>query len=155
METLTRKEAIRILEDTEQRSTCRASATSSGSAAALLVQEPDRSPRTATDEGRTGEADASAVGRPALRLEGLQARKINAIVLAQGRATVGIGAGQMSRVDSSRIAVEKAHEHGHELAGAVLASDAFFPFADGAPGRDRGGVHSDHPARRLQAATTR
>jgi phosphoribosylaminoimidazolecarboxamide formyltransferase/IMP cyclohydrolase len=37
----------------------------------------------------------------------------------------------MSRVDSVRIAVEKAREHGHELAGAVLASDAFFPFADG------------------------
>jgi phosphoribosylaminoimidazolecarboxamide formyltransferase/IMP cyclohydrolase len=55
----------------------------------------------------------------------------NAIVLAKGLQTIGVGAGQMSRVDSVRIAVEKAREHGHELAGAVLASDAFFPFADG------------------------
>jgi phosphoribosylaminoimidazolecarboxamide formyltransferase/IMP cyclohydrolase len=55
----------------------------------------------------------------------------NAIVLARDRRTIGIGAGQMSRVDAVRIAVEKAREHGHDLAGAVLASDAFFPFADG------------------------
>ncbi len=55
----------------------------------------------------------------------------NAIVLAKNLQVIGVGAGQMSRVDSVRIAVEKAREHGHELAGAVLASDAFFPFADG------------------------
>jgi phosphoribosylaminoimidazolecarboxamide formyltransferase/IMP cyclohydrolase len=55
----------------------------------------------------------------------------NAIVLAKGGATIGVGAGQMSRVDAVRIAVDKAREHGHESAGAVLASDAFFPFADG------------------------
>jgi phosphoribosylaminoimidazolecarboxamide formyltransferase/IMP cyclohydrolase len=55
----------------------------------------------------------------------------NAIVVAKGRRTLGIGAGQMSRVDAVRIAVEKAREHGHDLAGAALASDAFFPFADG------------------------
>jgi len=45
--------------------------------------------------------------------------------------TLGIGAGQTSRVDSVRIAVDKAHAHGHDLEGAVLASDAFFPFPDG------------------------
>ena len=55
----------------------------------------------------------------------------NAIVLARGGQTIGIGAGQMSRVDAVRIALEKARELGHELEGAVLASDAFFPFADG------------------------
>ena len=56
----------------------------------------------------------------------------NAIVLASGGATIGIGAGQMSRVDAVRIAVEKAQAAQPELlAGAVLASDAFFPFADG------------------------
>ncbi len=56
----------------------------------------------------------------------------NAIVIAAGGATIGIGAGQMSRVDSVRIAVEKASAAQPELlAGAVLASDAFFPFADG------------------------
>jgi phosphoribosylaminoimidazolecarboxamide formyltransferase / IMP cyclohydrolase len=56
----------------------------------------------------------------------------NAIVLASGGATIGIGAGQMSRVDSVRIAIEKARAAQPELlAGSVLASDAFFPFADG------------------------
>jgi phosphoribosylaminoimidazolecarboxamide formyltransferase/IMP cyclohydrolase len=55
----------------------------------------------------------------------------NAIVLTKGAATAGIGAGQMSRVDSVRLAIEKARETGSELQGAALASDAFFPFADG------------------------
>ena len=55
----------------------------------------------------------------------------NAIVLARDGQTLGIGAGQMSRVDAVRIAVEKAVVLGHSLEGAVLASDAFFPFADG------------------------
>jgi phosphoribosylaminoimidazolecarboxamide formyltransferase / IMP cyclohydrolase len=52
-------------------------------------------------------------------------------VLAKDGATIGIGAGQMSRVDAVRIAVEKAREHGHDVAGSALASDAFFPFPDG------------------------
>jgi phosphoribosylaminoimidazolecarboxamide formyltransferase/IMP cyclohydrolase len=55
----------------------------------------------------------------------------NAIVLSKGLATIGIGAGQMSRVDAVRIAVEKAAEFGHDAAGSALASDAFFPFPDG------------------------
>jgi phosphoribosylaminoimidazolecarboxamide formyltransferase/IMP cyclohydrolase len=55
----------------------------------------------------------------------------NAIVLSRNLASVGIGAGQMSRVDSVRLAVEKARDAGSELQGAALASDAFFPFADG------------------------
>jgi phosphoribosylaminoimidazolecarboxamide formyltransferase / IMP cyclohydrolase len=56
----------------------------------------------------------------------------NAIVIARGGATIGIGAGQMSRVDAVRIAIEKARAEQPELLrGAVLASDAFFPFPDG------------------------
>jgi phosphoribosylaminoimidazolecarboxamide formyltransferase/IMP cyclohydrolase len=56
----------------------------------------------------------------------------NAIVIAAGNATIGIGAGQMSRVDAVRIAVEKAREFQPKLlAGAALASDAYFPFPDG------------------------
>jgi phosphoribosylaminoimidazolecarboxamide formyltransferase/IMP cyclohydrolase len=55
----------------------------------------------------------------------------NAIVLAKKLQTIGIGAGQMSRVDAVRIALEKCRELGHDPEGAVLASDAFFPFADG------------------------
>ncbi|MSR23370.1 MAG: bifunctional phosphoribosylaminoimidazolecarboxamide formyltransferase/IMP cyclohydrolase [Gemmatimonadetes bacterium] len=57
--------------------------------------------------------------------------KSNAIVLARGGATLGIGAGQMSRVDSSRLAVQKAVDQGLDLRGCALASDAFFPFRDG------------------------
>ena len=55
----------------------------------------------------------------------------NAIVLARGLATVGVGAGQMSRVDSVRIAIDKAGAAELSLQGAAMASDAFFPFADG------------------------
>ena len=57
--------------------------------------------------------------------------KSNAIVYAAADRTLGIGAGQMSLVDSSRIAVWKAGEAGLPLAGSVVCSDAFFPFADG------------------------
>jgi len=64
--------------------------------------------------------------------------KSNAIVYARGGATVGIGAGQMSRVDSARIAARKAEDMAEAAGlaesparGAVVASDAFFPFADG------------------------
>ncbi len=57
--------------------------------------------------------------------------KSNAIVYAKDGATVGIGAGQMSRVNSSRIAVIKAEMAGLDVKGSVVASDAFFPFADG------------------------
>ncbi|MCA1964933.1 MAG: bifunctional phosphoribosylaminoimidazolecarboxamide formyltransferase/IMP cyclohydrolase, partial [Prosthecobacter sp.] len=57
--------------------------------------------------------------------------KSNAIVFATHDRTLGIGAGQMSRVDSCRIAVWKAKEAGLSLAGSVVASDAMFPFADG------------------------
>jgi phosphoribosylaminoimidazolecarboxamide formyltransferase/IMP cyclohydrolase len=57
--------------------------------------------------------------------------KSNAILLAKDEGAIGIGAGQMSRVDASFLAVHKARDAGHDPKGAVLASDAFFPFADG------------------------
>jgi phosphoribosylaminoimidazolecarboxamide formyltransferase/IMP cyclohydrolase len=57
--------------------------------------------------------------------------KSNAIVYASTDRTLGIGAGQMSRVDSSRIAIWKAREAGLDLKGSIVASDAMFPFADG------------------------
>ena len=57
--------------------------------------------------------------------------KSNAILLARDERAIGIGAGQMSRVDSAFLAVHKARAQGHDPAGSVLASDAFFPFADG------------------------
>jgi len=57
--------------------------------------------------------------------------KSNAIVFARGGMTVGVGAGQMSRIDSARIAALKAKSAGLTLKGSVAASDAFFPFRDG------------------------
>lgn len=57
--------------------------------------------------------------------------KSNAIVFVKNKKIIGVGAGQMSRVDSAKIASSKAKHNGHELSGAVAASDAFFPFADG------------------------
>lgn len=57
--------------------------------------------------------------------------KSNAIVYAKDLKAIGVGAGQMSRIDSAKIAAEKAKQFGHDLKGSVAASDAFFPFADG------------------------
>ena len=57
--------------------------------------------------------------------------KSNTIVYARDGMTLGVGAGQMSRVDSAKIAAMKAEEFGHSLAGCAVASDAFFPFRDG------------------------
>jgi len=58
--------------------------------------------------------------------------KSNAIVIAKNKTTLGIGAGQTSRLDSVKIAVSKAKEYGLDLNNSVAASDAFFPFSDGA-----------------------
>ncbi|HEY2125323.1 MAG TPA: bifunctional phosphoribosylaminoimidazolecarboxamide formyltransferase/IMP cyclohydrolase, partial [Chthoniobacterales bacterium] len=66
--------------------------------------------------------------------------KSNAIVYANGDRTLGIGAGQMSRVDASRIAIWKAEEAGLSLKGSAVASDAFFPFADGLIAAAEGGA---------------
>ncbi|MBZ0198346.1 MAG: bifunctional phosphoribosylaminoimidazolecarboxamide formyltransferase/IMP cyclohydrolase [Ignavibacteriaceae bacterium] len=57
--------------------------------------------------------------------------KSNAIVFVKDKTTLGVGAGQMSRIDSAKIAAMKAHEHGLNLKDSVAASDAFFPFSDG------------------------
>jgi phosphoribosylaminoimidazolecarboxamide formyltransferase/IMP cyclohydrolase len=57
--------------------------------------------------------------------------KSNAIVLTTRTDVVGVGAGQMNRVDAARLAVMRAREAGRETAGSVCASDAFFPFRDG------------------------
>jgi phosphoribosylaminoimidazolecarboxamide formyltransferase/IMP cyclohydrolase len=66
--------------------------------------------------------------------------KSNAILMARDGGVLGIGAGQMSRVDSSKIAVRKAGDAGLDLHGSVLASDAFFPFRDGVDAAADAGV---------------
>jgi phosphoribosylaminoimidazolecarboxamide formyltransferase/IMP cyclohydrolase len=113
----------------------------------VLVQEPPRPPfygmnddgwRVATERGPT-EAEWDDLRFAWAAVFGV---KSNAILLAADGATLGIGAGQMSRVDSSRIAVQKAHDAGLELSGAVLASDAFFPFRDGVDAAAEAGVRA-------------
>jgi phosphoribosylaminoimidazolecarboxamide formyltransferase/IMP cyclohydrolase len=66
--------------------------------------------------------------------------KSNAIVYAKNRQTIGVGAGQMSRVNSARIAAIKAEHAGLQVAGSVMASDAFFPFRDGLDNAAKAGV---------------
>ncbi len=68
--------------------------------------------------------------------------KSNAIVLARDGATIGIGAGQMSRVDAAFLAAHKARTAGHETAGSALGSDAFFPFRDGVDQAAEAGVRA-------------
>lgn len=66
--------------------------------------------------------------------------KSNAIVYAKNRQTIGVGAGQMSRINSARIAAIKAEHAGLKVAGAVMASDAFFPFRDGLDNAGAAGI---------------
>jgi len=66
----------------------------------------------------------------------------NAIVICDENGTIGVGAGQMSRVDSCRIAVDNARRHGLDITGSVAASDAFFPFPDGVEVLAEAGVKS-------------
>jgi phosphoribosylaminoimidazolecarboxamide formyltransferase/IMP cyclohydrolase len=96
----------------------------------LLVQRPDLGADNAADWQVVTRARPTDEQRAALAFAWQACRhvKSNAIVLAQDRAIVGVGAGQMSRVDSVELAIRKA---GDRAKGAVLASDAFFPFRDG------------------------
>ena len=66
--------------------------------------------------------------------------KSNAIIYAKNNQTIGVGAGQMSRINSARIAGIKAEHAGLEVAGAVMASDAFFPFRDGIDNAGEAGI---------------
>lgn len=131
LEALSVKANTRLLEDTDpqRRPPLRHYRPVPGG---MLVQDPDRA-----DEPRDAMAVVTQTQPDTREWEDLLfawriVRHVgsNAIVIARDGATLGIGAGQMSRVDAVRIAVEKTPEE--RRAGAVLASDAFFPFPDGA-----------------------
>jgi phosphoribosylaminoimidazolecarboxamide formyltransferase / IMP cyclohydrolase len=138
LEVLKQKEALRLLESGEQRGYEPRERDVKRVRGGLLVQEPDR-----IDERRESMQPVTRARPGDEQWEDLWfAWKVcrhvrsNAIVIAKDGATVGIGAGQMSRVDSVRIAIEKARDaRGDDaaalLAGSVVASDAFFPFPDG------------------------
>jgi phosphoribosylaminoimidazolecarboxamide formyltransferase/IMP cyclohydrolase len=130
LEILTRRKNIRVLEKGDPRATSGELEVRQVSGA-LLVQDRDaiveqREDMRVVTQRSPGEdewEDLLFAWRVCKHV------RSNAIVLARHGATVGIGAGQMSRVDAVRLAVEKAREG--STAGAVLASDAYFPFADG------------------------
>lgn len=105
----------------------------------LLAQETDLGDPSGTQYQVVTQRQPSELELDALRYawKCAQSVKSNAIVLAQGTATVGIGGGLPSRIDSVRLAVEKA---GTRAMGAVLASDAFFPFPDGVEAAAAAGV---------------
>jgi phosphoribosylaminoimidazolecarboxamide formyltransferase/IMP cyclohydrolase len=132
LEALAAKASTRILVDLEQRGAEGGEWEYRGALGGLLVQERDAA--IATRAGMDvvcGEVEDSQWDDVVFAWRVVKHVTSNAIVLARGGQTIGIGAGQMSRVDSVRIALEKARELGHDVGGAVLASDAFFPFADG------------------------
>jgi phosphoribosylaminoimidazolecarboxamide formyltransferase/IMP cyclohydrolase len=100
----------------------------------LLLQTADRIDAPGDDPSTWTLACGSALPDEAFAdlvfaWRALRAVKSNAILLARGGATVGVGMGQVNRVDSCRLAVARA---GDRVDGAVAASDAYFPFADGA-----------------------
>jgi phosphoribosylaminoimidazolecarboxamide formyltransferase/IMP cyclohydrolase len=130
LEILTRKRDIRVLEDQERRQPLLGEKDVRQVTGGLLVQDRDLAAEDRGDmEVVTGNVPTEEQWDDlvfAMRV--CRHVRSNAIVIARGGATVGIGAGQMSRVDAVRLAVEKARV---DLRGAVLASDAFFPFPDG------------------------
>ena len=108
----------------------------------MLVQAADRVDAAGDDPANwklvTGEEASPEVKRDlAFAWRAVRAVKSNAILLASGGATVGVGMGQVNRVDSVRLAVSRA---GDRAAGSVAASDAFFPFADGPQGLIEAGI---------------
>ncbi|MEA2249241.1 MAG: phosphoribosylaminoimidazolecarboxamide formyltransferase / cyclohydrolase [Solirubrobacteraceae bacterium] len=131
LEILTRKRDVRVLEDQERRQPLLGEKDVRQVTGGLLVQDRDLAVEGRGDmEVVTGTVPTEEQWEDlvfAMRV--CRHVRSNAIVIARGGATVGIGAGQMSRIDSVRLAVEKARVP--DLRGAVLASDAFFPFPDG------------------------
>ncbi|WP_029289688.1 bifunctional phosphoribosylaminoimidazolecarboxamide formyltransferase/IMP cyclohydrolase [Cellulomonas sp. HZM] len=133
VEILTQKKNIRLLRVSGVAAGLERRPVSGG----LLVQQADRIDAAGDDPTTwtlaTGDAaDEATLADLAFAWRAVRAVKSNAILLASGGASVGVGMGQVNRVDSCRLAVERANTGDVERArGAVAASDAFFPFADG------------------------
>jgi len=136
LEVLQQKKNVRLLVvDTPPRAVAENRPISGG----MLVQEVDRFQAEGDDPASwtlaAGEAaDEATLADLAFAWKAVRAAKSNAILLAADGAAVGIGMGQVNRVDSCRLSVERANtlaEGAERARGAVAASDAFFPFADG------------------------
>jgi phosphoribosylaminoimidazolecarboxamide formyltransferase/IMP cyclohydrolase len=132
LEALRTRKGLRILSDRERRAETPAERDYKRVLGGLLIQERDSDVADREEmQVVAGEIGEQQWGDVLFAWRVCKHVASNAIVIARDLRTIGVGAGQMSRVDAVRIAVEKAREHGHDLEGAVLASDAFFPFADG------------------------
>ncbi len=129
LEILTRKQDIRILENRERRQANPGELDSKRVLGGILVQDKDNDPeeRDEMTVATTRHPTEKEWGDLLFAFRVAKHVKSNAIVMARDLATLGVGAGQMSRVDSTRIAIDKARA---ELKGAVVGSDAFFPFPD-------------------------
>jgi phosphoribosylaminoimidazolecarboxamide formyltransferase/IMP cyclohydrolase len=128
LELLSQKQNMRILRDQERRSVSALEPAMRQVIGGMLVQDRDLEDAGETQvvtERRPTEAERQEL---AFAWKVCKHVRSNAIVLSKDLATVGVGAGQMSRVDSVRLAIEKSRP---DLHGAVMASDAFFPFPDG------------------------
>ncbi len=129
VELLSKKPSIRLLVTSGSRNPVELRPVDGG----VLLQERDLFQAPGDDSATwtlaTGEAaDDALLAELAFAWRAVRAVKSNAILLAQGGATVGVGMGQVNRVDAARLAVARA---GERAAGSVAASDAFFPFPDG------------------------
>jgi phosphoribosylaminoimidazolecarboxamide formyltransferase/IMP cyclohydrolase len=130
LEVLASKPNMRILDDRERRAANLIDPALRQVVGGMLVQDrdsdlEDRAEMQVVSERRPTEAEWQELS---FAWKVCKHVRSNAIVLSRDLATVGIGAGQMSRVDSVRLALEKSQS---ELTGGAMASDAFFPFADG------------------------
>jgi phosphoribosylaminoimidazolecarboxamide formyltransferase/IMP cyclohydrolase len=144
LEVLEQKPNVRLLEDQERRRVPLGEKDLKRVRGGILVQDRDsgmeqRDDMSIVTERRPSEQEW---GELLFALRVCKHVRSNAVVLARGLATAGVGAGQMSRVDSVRLAVEKARAAGRELDGAAMASDAFFPFADGPQAAIAAGVRA-------------
>jgi phosphoribosylaminoimidazolecarboxamide formyltransferase/IMP cyclohydrolase len=133
LEVLQKKPNVRLLHDQERRRVPVGEHDAKRVRGGMLVQDRDTElePREDMQVVTERKPTEEEWGELLFAMRVCKHVRSNAIVLARELGTAGIGAGQMSRVDSVRIAIDKAEAAGIELGGAVLASDAFFPFADG------------------------
>ena len=158
LEVLQQKEAIRILEDTERRAMTAGDRDVKRVRGGFLVQDTDRVDETRQDMEVATKASPTEEQWEDLLFAWKVCRHVrsNAIVLAKDRATVGIGAGQMSRVDSVRIAIDEGagrpRRRGRPGAGRLgLRLGRLLPVPRRPRDGDGGGRQRDHPARRLEA----
>jgi phosphoribosylaminoimidazolecarboxamide formyltransferase/IMP cyclohydrolase len=144
LEVLQQKPGIRIVNNDERRKTPVTEHDFKRVRGGMLVQDRDtglelREEMRVVTERKPSEGEW---GQLLFAMRVCKHVRSNAIVLAKHTSTVGVGAGQMSRVDSVQLAIDKARAAGLDLEGAVMASDAFFPFPDGPEAAFEAGVRA-------------